>query len=117
MGVLQPAGYRVFLISIKYQRKMKIITATILLVVFSLGKAQSEAEVDESAPYDVVRKIPVSTVSGEWTIEERLYPATKWVCHETTRSNRRSERKSFFSLFRYIVGTNADGAEIPITAP
>jgi len=96
---------------------MKILCATIILVVFSLGEAQTEAEVNEFAPYDIVKETSVKSVSGDWTIEERIYPATKWVCHETTRSNSRSQRKSFFALFGYIVGTNADAAEIPMTAP
>ncbi|CAL4115988.1 unnamed protein product, partial [Meganyctiphanes norvegica] len=78
---------------------------------------QYETEVNEETPYTVIKTIPVKTVDGDWTIEERNYPAAKWVCHETDRPNSRSRRKSFFSLFNYIVGTNADDAEIPMTAP
>ncbi|CAL4130873.1 unnamed protein product [Meganyctiphanes norvegica] len=96
---------------------MQILSFTILLVVFSLGLAQYETEVGEETPYTVVKTIPVKTVSGDWSIEERNYPAAKWVCHETDRPNSRSQRKSFFALFKYIVGTNADEAEIPMTAP
>jgi len=96
---------------------MQLISVAIILFIFSFGAAQFETEAAEEAPYDVLREIPVSTVSGEWSIQERLYPATKWVCHQDDRSDSRSQKKSFFALFGYIVGSNAEAAKIPMTAP
>jgi len=95
---------------------MKLVTSALLFVSFSLGYAQYETEADEETPYNVIREIPVTSGSGDWTIEERFYPATKWVCHEVEASPR-SQRNNFGALFRYITGSNVDATNIPMTAP
>merc|ERR1711962_643457 len=62
-----------------------------------------------SAPYTVVS-------SHSEGVEQRDYPTVSWVC--TQRITRLEERSGmFWTLFRYLEGSNVDSAKIAMTTP
>merc|ERR1712055_194196 len=66
----------------------------------------------ETAPYTHIQ-----TIQGG--LEERLYPARKWVC--TKQTNRQTEEQDnsgmFWLLFKYIQGANTMDTKIEMTTP
>merc|ERR1711936_1427806 len=66
----------------------------------------------ETAPYTHIQ-----TIQGG--LEERLYPARKWVC--TKKTNRQTEEEDnsgmFWLLFKYIQGANTMDTKIEMTTP
>ncbi|XP_063841146.1 heme-binding protein 2-like [Scylla paramamosain] len=95
---------------------MKVAAALSLLVAVQLAhvhlaEAQFESEVDEMAPYEIIKK-------GQ-DYEERYYPPARWVCHSKTSMRPTMSRmsQSFFPLFSYITGANDRGSKIQMTAP
>ena len=78
-------------------------------VVFSLSSWITNYE---TAPYTV-------TEQAEAGWEERLYPASNWVCtSQQEGENPDAQRSSmFWSLFQYIQGENEAGVKMDMTTP
>ena len=97
-----------------------------LNVVFQLSSWFAEYE---TAPFtntgdtglDGVSHMPGLGSSNQWylQLEERLYPARKWVCTKKVTSASESDPKSgmFWSLFKYIQGGNSMETKIEMTTP
>merc|ERR1712183_1032982 len=81
-----------------------------LNVVFQLSSWFADYE---TAPYTNIGEIQ------EDGLEERLYPARKWVCTKKTSSVADTDPKSgmFWSLFGYIQGANSLESKIKMTTP
>merc|ERR1719470_647546 len=63
--------------------------------------------------------VMVASTQAAPQLEERLYPARKWVCTKKVSSVTDSDPKSgmFWSLFKYIQGGNSAEAKIEMTTP
>merc|ERR1712123_475262 len=81
-----------------------------LNVVFQLSSRFTEYE---TAPFTNIGDI------GLDGLEERLYPARKWVCTKKVTSDSETDPKSgmFWSLFKYIQGGNSMETKIAMTTP
>merc|ERR1712126_382185 len=79
-------------------------------VVFQLSSWFTDYE---TAPYTNIGGV------GQNGVEERVYPARKWVCTKKISRAGDSDAKSgmFWSLFKYIQGANSGEVKIDMTTP
>merc|ERR1712142_911468 len=79
-------------------------------VVFQLSSWFTDYE---TAPYTNIGGV------GQNGVEERVYPARKWVCAKKISRAGDSDAKSgmFWSLFKYIQGANSGEVKIDMTTP